>query len=184
MPQPGRAMSLAEWDALGEAEVRYELVAGVLVMAAPPLRRHGLAMVRLGGQIDAQVPDGWAVGAECEVLVQAAEPVTVRVPDLVVVRADAPQQRAPACDVALVVEILSPSTRTIDLRDKAFEYAEAGIPYYWVVDPEPPMPAITVFGLGAPGDGYMESPTAARELVVAEPFPLRIDIDGLVGRRR
>jgi len=37
---------------------------------------------------------------------------------------------------ALVVEVTSPSTRTIDLMEKAEDYALAGIPEYWVVDPE------------------------------------------------
>ncbi|MBI4566871.1 MAG: Uma2 family endonuclease [Planctomycetes bacterium] len=35
---------------------------------------------------------------------------------------------------ALIVEILSPSTRTIDLADKAREYADMGVPDYWAVD--------------------------------------------------
>ncbi|MBI4566876.1 MAG: Uma2 family endonuclease [Planctomycetes bacterium] len=35
---------------------------------------------------------------------------------------------------ALIVEILSPSTRTIDLADKAREYADLGVPDYWAVD--------------------------------------------------
>jgi hypothetical protein len=37
-----------------------------------------------------------------------------------------------------------------------------------------------VFGLGAPGDGYRESQTASAELVVREPFALRVDIRALV----
>jgi hypothetical protein len=52
-----------------------------------------------------------------------------------------------------------------------------------VIDLDPPIPSITEFGLGAPGDGYEESQTATHELVVVEPFPLRIDIDALVKRR-
>ena len=34
----------------------------------------------------------------------------------------------------LVVEVTSPSTRAIDLGEKAQDYATAGIPEYWVVD--------------------------------------------------
>jgi hypothetical protein len=33
------------------------------------------------------------------------------------------------------------------------------------------------------GDGYRESQPATGELVVVEPFPLRVDIDALVARR-
>jgi Uma2 family endonuclease len=34
----------------------------------------------------------------------------------------------------LVIEILSPSTRSVDLGEKMDEYAQAGIPEYWVVE--------------------------------------------------
>jgi Uma2 family endonuclease len=37
---------------------------------------------------------------------------------------------------ALVVEILSPSTRTIDRVTKPVLYARHGVPYFWLVDPE------------------------------------------------
>ena len=37
---------------------------------------------------------------------------------------------------ALVVEILSPSTRDRDQTLKARRYAELGIPHYWIVDPD------------------------------------------------
>jgi len=35
----------------------------------------------------------------------------------------------------IVIEVLSPSTRRTDERDKADEYAAAGIGRYWLVDP-------------------------------------------------
>jgi hypothetical protein len=63
---------------------------------------------------------------------------------------------------------------------KPYEYARAGIPHYWVVDLDPPAPTITVYGLGAPGDGYVESQRAVGELVTNVPFDLRIDVAGLV----
>ena len=37
---------------------------------------------------------------------------------------------------ALVVEVISPSTRTYDLRTKAVNYCAHGVPEYWAVDPE------------------------------------------------
>jgi Uma2 family endonuclease len=96
------------------------------------------------------------------------------------VRVGGPEVRVTAGEVLLAVEIISPGTRNVDNHLKSFEYADAGIPHYWVIDLDPPVPSITVFGLGAPGDGYEESQTATGELAVVEPFPLRIDIDALV----
>ncbi len=66
-------------------------------------------------------------------------PDVVREPDLFVVPPEeiseargAPLRVRPA----LVVEVTSPATRSMDLREKAAEYQEAGIPECWVIDPE------------------------------------------------
>lgn len=45
----------------------------------------------------------------------------------------------------LVVEVLSPSSRGLDTGTKAEEYALAGIPEYWLLDPE--AQAVTVYVL-------------------------------------
>jgi Uma2 family endonuclease len=49
----------------------------------------------------------------------------------------------------LVVEVLSPSTRKRDLGIKMRRYAAAGIPHYWIVDPE--TKALEPMRLGAHG---------------------------------
>ena len=50
----------------------------------------------------------------------------------------------------LVIEILSPSTTTIDRSRKRRLYADPGIPYYWLVDPE----SRTVEALGLDAGRY------------------------------
>ena len=111
---------------------------------------------------------------------RAEHPPIVRVPDLVVTRAGGPEERLEASDVLLAVEVISPGSRNVDLCLKPFEYAEAGIPHYWLVDLDPPAPSITVFHLGAPGEGYVEGPATTGELVTTVPFRLRIDIPALI----
>ncbi|MDN5861674.1 MAG: Uma2 family endonuclease [Pseudonocardia sp.] len=181
MPLDRDLMTLEEFDALPEDEpARYELQEGVLVMSPRPNRKHSRATGRLYAQITAQLPPELECLIDFEVVVQADHPATLRAPDLLVVPTDGAEQRIRATDALLAIEIISPGSRNVDLHLKPFEYADAGIPHYWVVDLDPPAPSITVFGLGAPGDGYRESQTATGELVVAEPFPLRIDIDALV----
>ncbi|MFC4947145.1 Uma2 family endonuclease [Pseudonocardia sp. GCM10023141] len=108
---------------------------------------------------------------------------TVRAPDLVIVRVDGPPERVEAGDVLLAVEIIAAGTRNLDSRLKAFECAEADIPHYRLVDLDPPAPSITVFGLGAPGDGYVESQIATGELNVTAPFPSRVDVPALLAPR-
>jgi Uma2 family endonuclease len=184
LPIPRELMTLDEWDALPEDNsAHYELQEGVLVVSPKPAKRHQLAVARLASQMEHQLPVEWDVVPDFEVVVQADGPATVRAPDLVMVRADAAENRVVAGDVLLAVEIISPGSRKIDTHMKHFEYAEAGIPHYWVVDLDPPAPSITVYGLGAPDDGYVESQTATGELIVQAPFPMRIDIRSLVDRR-
>jgi Uma2 family endonuclease len=184
MPLHRSPMTLAEFVALPEDEsARYELQEGVLVVAPRPRPLHQDAMFRLGMQIHRCLPSDLTMLLDVDVVVEAADPATVRSPDVVVTTARSDQARLTAPEVVLAVEIISPGSRKVDLHLKPFEYAEAGIPHYWVVDLDPPAPTITVFGLGAPGDGYAESQTVSGELVVMEPFEMRIDVDALVDRR-
>lgn len=39
-----------------------------------------------------------------------------------------------ASELAVIVEVVSPSSRRTDYVTKRGEYADAGIPYYWIVD--------------------------------------------------
>lgn len=180
-PIPHELMTLDDWDALPEDNsAHFELQEGVLIVSPKPARRHQDSLLFLGWQVRGQLPAGWQALIDFEVVVQAEAPATVRAPDLVVVPREGPENRVPASDVLIAVEIISPGSRGIDTVLEAHEYAEAGIPHYWVVDLDPPAPSITVFGLGAPGDGYAESQHATGELVTSVPFDLRIDVAGLV----
>jgi Uma2 family endonuclease len=60
----------------------------------------------------------------------------------------------------LVVEILSPDNRDHDLVTKRREYATAGIPEYWIVDPE--AETITVLTLDPRTSTYAEQGVYAR----------------------
>src|SRR5260370_18652049 len=47
----------------------------------------------------------------------------------------------------LVDEIRSPSTALVDLNRKKAAYERFGVPSYWIVNPDPPQPKLTVFEL-------------------------------------
>ena len=63
----------------------------------------------------------------------------------------------------LVIEILSPDNRQLDLGTKRREYARAGIPEYWIVDPQEA--TVTVLTLNA--DQYHVAGRYARDQVAA-----------------
>lgn len=79
---------------------------------------------------------GWVYDAPLDV---ALFPDTVYQPDLLVVFSEhADRLRDTHIDGApdIVIEALSPSTAKLDLVDKRYDYARAGVLEYWIVDPE------------------------------------------------
>jgi Uma2 family endonuclease len=166
----GRQLTLADWEAIPEDEqFRLELVEGVLSIMQRPLSLHQRAVVRLTTRLDEQLPPELTSMAEMEVVV-AERPLTIRVPDLVVTREVVVEQnvaRIDAADVLLAVEILSDGTRKVDRILKFAEYAEAGIPGYWIVELDEPA-SLRAFTLV--GDSY--------ELSGEFTGPVALDVDG------
>jgi Uma2 family endonuclease len=78
----------------------------------------------------------------------------------------------------LVVEVLSPSTRRVDLLLKRSRYEAAGIPSYWIVDPEEP--SVTVLELEELR--YVERLRAVDDQAVQvdRPYPLTLAPQALV----
>lgn len=117
---------------------RYEVVDGSLVVSPPPSQAHQLVGAGLLRQLSRQCPDDWIVAYEFPLPMGTDG----RVPDLAVVRADAPfRQPTPypvgPAHVGLLVEIVSPSSRKTDRFAKPGEYAEAGVPLFWRVETAP-----------------------------------------------
>ncbi len=168
-------MSLDDWRALGEdAAGRSELQEGVLIVSPSPVPRHQKAGFRLGLELHPQVPDGVEIVPDVDVIVASGFPPTVRRPDLVIVRAGTATDIV-AADVVLVVEILSPGTRRQDLVTKRSEYADAGIPHYWIVDLDGG-PSIEALRLE---DGAYTGEVVTGALETTVPFALRVDLTAL-----
>src|SRR5690606_31607385 len=127
-------------DALPEDDrYHYEVRDGVLFVSPKPTKRHQSALTDLALQVGPQLDAEHRVIVETEVLLHEA-PLSVRAPDLIVVHrsTDMSTVRTPADEVLLAVEIVSPSSRRIDRKDKVAEYADAGIPHYWIVELDAP----------------------------------------------
>jgi Uma2 family endonuclease len=149
---------------------RYELLDGVLIVTPSPNINHQICVGSLHVLLHA------ARGTEHTVLfapfdVRLAS-TTVLEPDLLVFRTGestpARLERAPL----LVVEVLSPSTRRIDLGSKRLAYQDAGVPAYWLVDPD--APSLTVLRLG---DGtYVEEAVVTGDEVYEADFPFPVTV--------
>jgi Uma2 family endonuclease len=97
---------------------------------------------------------------------------TVVQPDVLVVRRSDLGERNVEGHPVLAVEVLSPSTRHLDLAFKQARYEAAGCPSYWVVDPLEP--SIVCWELR---DGrYEEVARAAgsQAVTLSAPFPITL----------
>jgi Uma2 family endonuclease len=83
-----------------------------------------------------------------------------------------------ACDVLVVVGIVSPGSHRTDHVIKHGEYAEAGIPHYWIVDLDDP---VTLIDCHLAGEfGYQDASPVTDRFVTTELFPVGLRLDGLL----
>ncbi|MBM4440407.1 MAG: Uma2 family endonuclease [Candidatus Rokubacteria bacterium] len=145
-----------DYAALPNDGLRYELHDGELSVTPAPGRTHQAILIELGAALHAHVRErrlGEVYVAPFDVILSN---VTVVQPDIVFVAHDRLHilaERGAEAGPTLAVEILSPSTRTIDRTTKLQLYARYRVPHYWIVDPA--ARAIDVYRLA--GDAY-ESP--------------------------
>lgn len=124
-------MSWEEFLALPE-KPRAEWVDGeVVINVAPVVFSHGDAVTRLIALLAASFPDRFLV-TEVGLFLPRNR---LRAPDLMMV-AERPEGGWVTAAPELVVEVLSPSTRSEDTIRKSMEYAAGGAGQYWVVDPD------------------------------------------------
>jgi Uma2 family endonuclease len=136
---------------------RYELSPeGVLSVMPPAGVAHAIVASKLLAWF---VLAGWAaeqVLQNCGLRTELQDGTGGRVPDLTVWSA-APAAGlvwAPLDGLVLAVEIVSPGSQTIDRLIKKDEYAEAGIPRYWIVDRDG---ANTVTMWESSSNGYVQT---------------------------
>ncbi|MFD4673470.1 Uma2 family endonuclease [Lentzea sp. NPDC058450] len=176
-------LTVAQYTALGAAESGYaELVEGRLVLSPGALADHNFACGNLISQLSAHLPAHLQVTYALDVnleLAPADAPGFVRRPDLVVCHRSAVQALVPASEVVVAVEVLSTHSHYTDRRCKRLDYAEAGIPFYWLVDLTAPV-SLTPLRL-TPDRSYEEAPAATETYEARDPFPVRLDLTQLTG---
>lgn len=172
---PGE-FTFEDLDALPDDGLQYELVDGMLLVTPAPLPRHQQAVVEVMFQLRLSCP------ADLQVYVAPLDfrPTNRRSlqPDVLVVRREDVGPKNIQRPLQLAVEVLSPSTRSKDLLLKRQLYADAGIPTYWIFDPE--TPSLVVLRLD--GDKYAEHVVVSGpEVYETElPYPVRIVPDEIV----
>lgn len=160
----------ADLEQLPDDGKRYEIIDGVLLVNASPIPRHQQVLTRLLVLLDAAAPEELMVLPAPMDVVLADD--TVVEPDILVARReDFSDMNLPAVPL-LAVEVLSPSTSTVDRNLKKDRYERAGIPSYWLVDPD--TLELTVYELhdGSYGDGFTVGPD--ENWLSRQPFEVRV----------
>ena len=158
--------------------LRYELVDGVLLVSPAPSNRHQIAVGELHVLLRAACP------ADARVMLAPTDcqPTDRRSlqPDLLVARRADVGEEPISAPLLPAVEVLSPSTRSVDLLLKSGVHAESGVAAYSVVDPA--VPSMRAWRLV---DGhYVEAGSAVGDevLELSDPFPvLVVPVDLLDG---
>ena len=134
-------MTARQFLMLGEDPpgVRLELVDGEVAVSPSPRPRHSYPVLKLAVLLDNHVTEH-----DLGLLIQDTDTVfgeyDVRRPDILfftkarqhLVREDEAIEGAPD----LCVEVVSPSSGTIDRKDKFEQYAAGEVQHYWILDPQ------------------------------------------------
>ncbi|TCK20092.1 Uma2 family endonuclease [Pseudonocardia endophytica] len=185
---PPHPLTVAEYLDVGEAEPgRTELAEGQLLMSSGPVPDHIHAGMEIAYQLRGQVPPEWEALTEPDIDLQLAPPDapgTVRRADVVVVTREARRRvRAErgfirASEVVVAVEVLSPGSVRTDHVVKRSEYADAGIPHYWIVDLSEPVSLLACHLAGE--FGYADGGVVTGTYSATTPFPVALDLDALL----
>ena len=178
-----RRMTLKEFLTYDDGtNTRYELVDGVLAEMSLGTGKHGRAIYRLVKYLETAAENIGSdllaipglVGIETD---GSGKNDHVRIPDITMLpesQWDAIADRPGSATIfqdepapIVVVEVLSPSTKSTDLKEKRAEYVKRGIPEYWIVDP-----AKELVQVGTLTDGGYQFVTFTGDAAIVSPiFP-------------
>jgi len=159
-PRQQPPATMEDFLAIPAADRWHEFVDGQIIQRAMPLPRHGYVQGKLAAQLDdydgpegKNRPGGWWIVIDSEVdFPQLKRRLR---PDLTGWRRErmpALPDTVPAVRPDWVCEIISPEKRRYDVVEKRLYYAEAAIPFYWLLDYE----RGTLTALQLDGDRYVQ----------------------------
>jgi Uma2 family endonuclease len=170
-------------DRIPDLPPRTELIDGSLVFVGPRKYSHSLTTDLLVHALRQQIPGELRVRRQMTIVVDRHNRPE---PDLIVIRRDAvpavhhDETFYRAEDVVLAVEVVSPESTSRDRKRKPLLYAEAGIPYFWLVERSPVgHPAIHCYELDRVGGTYVLTGIHHDHLKLSAPFTIDIELTAI-----
>jgi len=176
-PPAGGEWTVDLLDQIPDDNLKYEILDGILLVSPAPGPRHQRAILRLAMIINDRCPSDHEVFLSP--LDWRPDSRTNLQPDLLVVAKDRIGEKNIIQNPAIVVEVLSPSSRRYDRLLKFGRYADAGIAQYWIVDPD--RPSVEVYDLDNTGAYRLSGSTDGdATLTVAGPLAVTVTPSRLV----
>ncbi|MFC7326407.1 Uma2 family endonuclease [Marinactinospora rubrisoli] len=169
-----RPLTVDDLERMPDDGNRYELVDGRLDVSPAPVYVHTLVEGRLAIHLGpALVRAGFMILQGLGMNLKGDRDHH-RIPDLAVIRADAGEHPYLTRPPLLAVEVLSPECRDRDRFAKRAEYAEFGVPSYWIIDPSLEKPSILELRLD--GGTYRAAARVFGDDVFRTDAPCRLSI--------
>lgn len=177
--------TVEDLHALPDEGKSFELVDGWLIELSPSTR-HDFLADRLRRILERAAEDAGA-GVYVQAPMDISTPAGARKPDVAVLGAMAARTARelglslyPGADVLLAVEVVSrgSGSEREDRGRKVAEYAQTGIPQYWIVDFDP-HPKIQIFHLDGARYGTPTILVEGDTLKATEPYPVTFDLSAL-----
>lgn len=137
----GLRLTADEYFALPDDGARYELIDGIVTMSPSASFQHQQIAMEIIRQLVSHVHANSLGVLQTESDVhfrdRTAKKNLVYRPDLLFVRAERATDIESRIEIApdLIVEIISPESRSLDTVTKFHDYASAGVGEYWIIDP-------------------------------------------------
>jgi Uma2 family endonuclease len=173
---PADGWTVDDLDAMPDDGVRRELLDGVLLVSPSPTDIHGV----ISGLLF------YALYSSCPLEYHVTQGVSIQInnrrsfiPDVLVTTAEAASRKSAKYaphEVVLAVEIVSPSTQSMDRITKPALYASAGIPYYWRVETSDGKVEVSTYKIDPESEIYRPFGSFDVEIDTAEPWPIKLPI--------
>jgi Uma2 family endonuclease len=178
---PADGWTTDDLDNLPEDGVRRELLDGVLLVSPSPTDIHQIIAGRLMVALEESCPAELQVTQGVEVRIS---PRRSFIPDVLVATDEAARRRARYYnphEVMLAVEIVSPTSQSMDRITKPALYAAAGIPYYWRIEIDGGL-IVHAHKIDPENEMYRPFGTFDVTIETAEPWPMTIPVSRLTPR--
>ncbi|MFE7115122.1 Uma2 family endonuclease [Streptomyces sp. NPDC057654] len=163
---------------------KVEIIEGLITVTPPPSNRHTFITDPVQRPLYAALPEYWGIYQRLGAAVPSRQ--SLYVPDIAVVPQSVVRSHkgyfVPASAAELVVEITSQSTASNDRHKKYGGYAEAGVPFYLLIDCwAPGGPTVTLYG-EPKGAVYrtLSAVKLGKTIHLPEPFGLDLDTASFV----